>query len=188
MSFHPIVLLPEDYVVLDFTGAGSAPERPPLWSVGRYDEVRPSLYTDALFSDGRSVHMGLDIGGPVGVAVHAFADGVIEHAGYNPAPGDYGHVLVTRHHLAGGPLYVLLGHLSAASTAQWSPGAAFPMGAVLGWLGAPSENGGWPPHVHVQLSLARPETHDLPGVVHLEERAAARARYPDPRRIAGALY
>ncbi|MDG1483681.1 MAG: peptidoglycan DD-metalloendopeptidase family protein [Myxococcota bacterium] len=187
MRFHPVVVLPPEVEVLDLSGPTlPAPSTP--WAIGRYDEQRPAMYTQALFSAKRTLHVGLDLGGPVGVAVHAFDAGVILHRGYNAAPGDYGHVIVTEHVLDGAPLFVLHGHLSAHSIARWQPGDAFTRGTVLGWLGGESENGGWPPHLHLQLSRVRPDTHDMPGAVDPTEREAALARHPDPRIILGPVY
>ncbi len=183
--FHPVVVLPPGYEVLDLTGPPPPPTTP--WAVGRYDEDR-GIYTQALFANARTVHVGIDLGGPVGTAVHAFADGVVLHAGYNPADGDYGHVVVTEHLLDDVPLYALHGHLSAASLAHSPVGRRFLAGDVLGWLGDASENGGWPPHVHLQLAYERPATHDLPGAVARADRAAALARFPDPRLVLGPLY
>ena len=45
-------------------------------------------------------------------------------------------------------------------------------------MGEEHENGGWPPHVHVQMSLHEPEDGDLPGVVKGEDREDALALYP----------
>jgi len=186
VSFHPVVLQHEP-VVLDLsTNAPVFPDTP--WTIGRYDEVRPGLYTQPLFGGARTVHMGVDLGAPAGAAVHAFDRGTIVHAGYNPAPGDYGHVLVARHRLDGRPVYALYGHLSAASVPRWAPGHSFGRGEVLGWLGDRAENGGWTPHLHFQLSWDRPDTHDMPGAVHHDERAEALERYPDPRRVLGPIY
>jgi murein DD-endopeptidase MepM/ murein hydrolase activator NlpD len=47
-----------------------------VWTIGKYDEVR-SIYQTELFSDGRNLHVGLDIGGPIGTPVHAFLDGKV---------------------------------------------------------------------------------------------------------------
>ena len=65
----------------------------------------------------------------------------------------------------GGPLgtdertfWVLYGHLSLASISHWKPGDTFDRGAVLAALGDEDENGGWAPHVHVQLSWEAPST------------------------------
>jgi murein DD-endopeptidase MepM/ murein hydrolase activator NlpD len=135
------------------------------------------MYTQDLFAGRRCLHVGVDLGGPAGVAVHAFADGRVLHAGYNPAPGDYGHVVVTEHTVDGRPLYALHGHLSAATLTLVSPGDAVARGQVIGWLGAEHENGGWPPHVHFQLSWERPA-----------RREEMLARYPDPRMVLGPIY
>lgn len=186
MPHHPVLLLPPGWVLLDLRGPNPVLPSTP-WTVGRYDEVR-GIYTQPLFAGGRCVHMGIDLGGPEGTAVHAFADGEVICAGTNPAPGDYGPTLVTEHVLDGAPMFALFGHLSAASLARSPVGRRFRAGEVLGWLGGPDENGGWPPHVHLQLAVDRPETHDLPGAVTLAERAAAKLRYPDPRRVLGPIY
>lgn len=182
---HPVVLLPPGTPVLDLSRPWTGTS--PTWSIGRYDEDRV-IYTQALFAGERTVHMGIDLGGPAGVAVHAFAEGEVILAGINAAPGDYGPTLVTAHVFEGRPLYVLFGHLSGASLVRSPVGRRFAPGEVLGWLGEPHENGGWPPHVHVQLSWERPEVPDLPGAVRREDREAAKARYPDPRLVLGAVY
>lgn len=48
---------------------------------------------------------------------------------------------------------------------------------------------GWKtPHVHFQLSMKEPKTHDLPGAVAMKDRSKALCEYPDPRWILGELY
>lgn len=190
--FHPVVVLPPEAVVLDLSRPWPEGAEAPRWSVGRYDEDR-AIYTQARFAgeDGaepRTVHLGVDLGGPAGVAVHAFAAGDVIHAGENPDPGNYGPTLVTAHVHEGRPLYALFGHLSRASLARSPVGRRFDAGDVLGWLGEPSENGGWPPHVHVQLAWDRPVTHDLRGVFARSDRERARRLHPDPRMVLGPLY
>lgn len=189
-DFHPVVDLPEGYDVRDFTVPADqrAPRTSPF-DIGKYDEDR-LIYTQDLFdgAERRTVHVGLDIGGPVGTPVHAFAEGVVVHAGYNAADGDYGHTLVTHHVLDGIDLYCLLGHLDAQTLVDSPVGRAFSAGDVLGRLGAEHENGGWPAHVHIQLSWERPATYDLPGVVTRAEREDALKRFPDPRLVLGPLY
>jgi murein DD-endopeptidase MepM/ murein hydrolase activator NlpD len=185
--FFPVVpALPKNTPVLDLSGAAS-PSHEGIWSIGRYDEVR-GIYTDALFAGGRCLHMGIDIGGPVGTAVHAFSSGEVYAVGYNAEPGDYGHVIVTEHLLEGRPMWALFGHLDAASSARWQTGEGFERGALLGGFGDRSENGGWSPHVHVQLSTVRPTGHDMPGAVRPDEREQMLRRYPDPRLVLGGIY
>lgn len=186
MKFHPAVVMPPGAVVLDLSGSGwPAPEA--RWTLGRYDEAR-GVYTTALFAGGRCVHMGIDLGGPEGTAVHAVGDGAVRAAAVLPAPGDYGHALLVEHSVEGRPIFALYGHLSADSL-SWSPvGRALRAGDVLGWLGGEAENGGWPPHLHFQLAWERPPTADLPGAVTLAEREQARLLYPDPRLLLGPVY
>ena len=58
----------------------------------------------------------------------------------------------------------------------------------MGTLGDKSENGGWNPHLHFQLSLVAPEVPDIPGVVSENDRKQALQIYPDPQLILGSLY
>ena len=196
LRFHPVIptLRAGEYLVRDFT---SGPDERPLaelgftHDVGRYNERRPAMYdaTNSIevagFADAhkREIHVGVDIGGAVNTPVHAFCDGVVHCCGYNSAKGDYGNVIVTEQTLAGRRVWALYGHLSAQSIVGRAAGQAVKGGEVLGWLGAPHENGGWPPHVHLQLSLTEPATHDLPGVVSAQSHAQALLDFPDPRMV-----
>ena len=121
------------------------------YDVGRYDEDRRGMYTSELFAapkedeeeeggdeeEGRrTVHVGVDIGAPVGTEVHAFEDGLIHSAGYNPAVGDYGYVVVIKHILKNGPeypstVYALYGHLGASFMADNVPGRKVTKGQVI---------------------------------------------------------
>ena len=188
-DFHHVVELPDDYVVLDFS------ETVPVtvftdrkYTIGRYDELRPNVYNTPLFEGVRNIHMGIDIGGPVGTEVCAFADGTIHSFGYNEAAGDYGHVVITQHTLDGVDLWALFGHLDSGSTAGKEAGQQVSAGEVIGRFGRFTENGGWPPHVHIQLSYVEPDTHDMPGVVSKDDHAQALERFPDPQLVLGTLY
>uniref|UniRef100_A0A0C3SWS6 Peptidase M23 domain-containing protein n=1 Tax=Guillardia theta (strain CCMP2712) TaxID=905079 RepID=A0A0C3SWS6_GUITC len=44
-------------------------------------------------------------------------------------------------------------------------------------------NGGWPPHLHFQLSLQQPTTHDMPGVVAKKDHDEALRLFPDPQLV-----
>lgn len=199
--FHPTVIFDQPYWVHDFTrpqpNGWSAPY---VYTVGRYDEHRPAMYTTELFAGVRNHHVGLDLGAPAGTPVHAFGPGSVFMTTINAEDGSYGPTLITQHHLAlpkdvGAPLddvevrfWVLYGHLSWSSIQHWKEGEAFEAGTVLARLGTEDENGGWPPHVHVQMAWSPPANGDLPGVVAPDDREAALAAYPDPRLICGPLY
>ncbi len=186
-EYHPVVHLPEVYTVLDLSGGTWIPPNTE-YGVGKYDEVRPNLYNTNLFGGTRNIHMGIDIGGPVGTPCMAFADGEVSHFGYNPRPGDYGNVVITRHDIGGTSVWALYGHMDAASIRGKTVGQKVSGGEVIAWFGGRHENGGWEPHLHFQLSLIEPETHDLPGVVAPEDREQALLDYPDPRLVLGPLY
>lgn len=200
-SFHPTVMFDGPYWVHDFTRPQPEGWQAPYpYSVGRYDEHRPAMYTTPLFEGQRDHHVGLDLGAPVNTPVHAFGPGQIFAVTVNDEDGSYGPTLITHHRLAlpgrvgEAPedglteFWVLYGHLSWESISNWSVGDTFEAGAVLARMGAEEENGGWPPHVHVQMALSAPVGGDLPGVVSADDRLAALAAYPDPRLICGPLY
>ena len=181
------------------------------FTVGKYDEQRKNVYETDLFHDfsneidgfsgERDLHVGIDLGGPVGTKVYAVADGVIHSVGYNAAPGDYGYVIVIEHSIPDAifndlsrckdsekKLYALYGHLGRKLVADFKVGRKIKAGDLIAFIGDFSENGGWPPHVHFQLSLEAPYTHDMPGVVAMKDRHRSLLKYPDPRLLLGPLY
>ncbi len=172
--------------------------------IGRYGEAR-LLYSSALFGTGeeaadpqsraladlrterRTVHLGLDVFAPAGTAVRAPWPGIVRVVADNRQPQDYGPVVILEHEAeAGGVFYTLYGHLSRASIAALPEGLSVDHGQAFGTIGEPYENGGWPPHVHVQLIV------DLlglgaafPGVCRASDAPVWRAFSPDPNLIAG---
>ena len=186
-SYHPVVNLPAKYKVLDLT-KGSWDSGESEYSIGRYNEFRPNVYTTELFAGVRNLHVGIDIGGPVGTPCMAFMNGKIHNFGYNPKAGDYGNVVITEHDISGSKIWALYGHLDSKSLIGKSKGQSVTKGQAIGHLGNESENGGWEPHLHFQLSTVEPETHDLPGVVSIEDSAIALKLYPDPRFVLGPIY
>ena len=185
--FSEVVILPEEYTVLDLSkGQWVPPET--IFSIGKYDELRPGMYNTEIFHGERFLHVGIDIGAPIGTPCMAFSDGEVSHFGYNPEPGDYGNVLIIKHKLDGVSLWALYGHLSSESIENKILGQKVVAGEVVAWFGDQSENGGWEPHLHFQLSLIEPETHDMPGVVAPEDREQALKDYPDPRLVLGPIY
>lgn len=187
VGYHPVVNLPDDYEVRDFTSGDYTPSEYEF-EIGRYDELRPGMYSTELFAGERFLHVGIDIGGPVGTPCMAFMDGEISHFGYNPAAGDYGNVLITKHEICWIPVWALYGHLDNASIEGKKVGQKVKAGEEIAWFGAFEENGGWEPHLHFQLSLIEPETHDMPGVVAPKDRERALRDYPDPRLVLGPIY
>ena len=188
MPYHSVIELPPYPDVLDLSShEGISQPRTSPFSIGRYNEKR-IVYTHALFGGERTIHMGIDLGGPVGTPVHAFSDGRIFCLGVNPDEGDYGPTIITVHELNGRKIWALHGHLSAASLQGKILGQSIQRGDIIGWLGSETENGNWPPHVHFQLSWEAPSSHDMPGAVTENDRNTAMSIYPDPQIVLGRLY
>ena len=186
-DYHPVVYLPDEYEVRDFTNGEYSPSEYEF-DIGRYDELRPGMYSTELFSDGRFLHVGIDIGAPVGTPCMAFDDGEISHFGYNPDDGDYGHVVITKHIIGGRSVWALYGHLNSKSIENKEIGQKISKGEVICWMGDKHENGGWESHLHFQLSLKESQTHDMPGVVSPDNGDQALEDYPDPRLVLGPIY
>lgn len=202
MPFHPLIKLPKDYDLLDFTRSATPTLLDPRthrprdegatrlpYSIGRYDEHRPWLYPQPQFvDDARVVHMGIDIGCPLGTLLHAPADLIVIFSRDNARPGDYGPTLIVGFELEARERFMLLGHLSRQVLSDFLAGDKLARGQAIGTIGTTEENGGWPPHVHVQLCRVQPAVPDLPGVVTLDERDASRWIFPDPRQVLGSVY
>ena len=190
IHFTPVMALPSSLPVFDFSKTydpARTLETP--FGVGKYDEVRPTMYTEPQFaSQVRNIHMGIDLAAPEGTQVFAFYPGEIYAFGVNALPQDYGPTIITRHDIKGQRVYALYGHLSVASLENLKRGQAIESGAIIGTLGAHSENGGWNPHLHFQLSRIEPSGYDLPGAVSAQHRSWARRAFPDPRIVLGPLY
>jgi len=186
-DYHSVVKLPDNYTVLDLSVNPWLPSKTEF-SIGKYDEIRPGMYLTPIFGGVRNIHVGIDINGPIGTPCMAFTDGEITHFGYNSEPGDYGYVIITKHVISGINIWALYGHLSSDSIKGKTIGQRVGKGEIIAWFGPENENGGWAPHLHFQLSLLEPTTHDLPGVVSDDDRIQALKDYPDPRLILGPLY
>ena len=193
-------LLPTRELAIEYAKRAKKTKR---YDVGRYDEDRRGMYTSSLFVDGgnaeesdrRTIHIGLDIGAPFGTPVYAFTHGIIHSVGYNDAVGDYGHVIVIEHELNNHDddttkkVYALYGHLGAKGMKGKYPGQKIKIGQRIGCIGNTAENGGWTgAHIHFQLALNPPPTHDMPGTVSANSREEALRDYPDPRLVLGELY
>ena len=190
--FGPVIRYPDgaELKVLDLSGDTFVASES-VFTIGKYLERR-GIYTSELFGQGakrRCIHLGIDLGAPVGTPVHAPLDGTVAFCGYNPAPGDYGYCLITLHVISGRDVFMLFGHLgSDVMRLSGKQGQPIATGAVLGHLGPESENGGWPPHLHFQLSLIAPTTHDLPGACSEDNLEQCKRDFPDPRLVLGPIY
>lgn len=166
--------------------------------VGRYGEVR-LLYQAPAFTrsfayrprnppvaEGRNLHLGIDLFAPRGTEVRAPLDGIVAGLRDNADALDYGPTVILTHAVEGGAVrfHTLYGHLDRASLEGLAPGRPVKKGALLGRLGGPEENGGWPPHLHFQVicHLLGFEG-DFPGTARPSERALWEDLCPDPNLL-----
>ena len=176
-----------DAVVDTITGQGTG-------CLGRWGEAR-LIYggegfgrTDHVARRRRTVHIGLDVFLPPETEVRAVLPGRVVFAGYRPERHDYGGTLVLEHQPGDGPAFrALYGHLSKASADRLSAGDSFAAGDVIAWLGDVPENGGWPPHLHLQLggSDAPNDPGAWPGVVDADDWDLWAQLFPNPATLAG---
>ena len=108
------------------------------------------MYTQALFGGERTIHVGLDIGGPAMTPLFAFEDGVIHSFADNDEDGSYGPTIITEHQLViegqRRSIWLLHGHLSRQSLIDLKAGTRINKGDQIASIGEEHENGGWPPH------------------------------------------
>jgi len=154
--------------------------------IGRYAEPR-LVYTSGLFArssaptaERRTIHLGLDLFAPAGTPVMAPLDGVVHAKAFNDAPLDYGPVVVLKHE----GFFTLYSHLSAETLSSIEVGDTVKAGQPFASLGAKEINGGWTPHLHMQVLLDDlDDACDFPGVAYPSEFEIFRELSPDPNRI-----
>ena len=162
-----------------------ASERGPAPALtGGWGEDRDLYRGSALFrseEEPRTIHLGIDVwveagtpvAAPLAATVHSFAD--------NANFGDYGGTILLEHAVGGKRFWTLYGHLARRSLENLNEGAAVAAGEVFAWLGEPSENGGWPPHLHFQKILDLQGLRgDFPGVARPTEKGHWLRLCPDP--------
>jgi 4-aminobutyrate aminotransferase-like enzyme/Ser/Thr protein kinase RdoA (MazF antagonist) len=160
-------------------------------AIGRYLEDRRVYDSDAfeaeLPGERRTLHLGVDVFLPAGEPILAPLDGVVRCVAWRPARRDWGGIVLLDHATPEGiPFHTLYGHLDRASTERLAPGERIARGDVVGRLGDEAENGGWAPHLHLQLlttDLGR--GCDAHGVGTLAERDVWESINPDPNLLLG---
>ncbi len=164
-----------------------------LLGIGRYNEARV-IYTANAFKvetdtapEYRTVHLGLDLFARPGEPVYAFMGGRVHSVKDNAAHQDYGPTIILSHETVSGILfYSLYGHLAATSLDGLEPGMRISAGQPIGTIGTSTENGGWAPHLHLQLITALLGLEgNFPGVARPSQRRVLTALCPDPGVVLG---
>ena len=160
------------------------------FSIGRYCESR-RLYAAANFGasghptkEKRTNHLGIDIFTEANAPVFAPYDGTIEINTSINLPLDYGGLLILKHHTSkGDTFYTLFGHLNPNSL-RLKVGTSFKAGDQIATLGEAHENGGWPPHLHLQIITDLVGLgQEFPGVAFQNEIEIWRSLSPNPMHL-----
>jgi len=161
-----------------------------IW-LGYYNEPR-LIYTDKAFrlgpwkaSNRRTVHLGVDLFAPANTNIRAPLDSVVCVIENRTARLDYGGMVVLQHKTpTNDSFYSLYGHLNPDVCQQLRKGQHLKAGDVFAVLGTHEVNGGWAPHLHLQLALTIDELRsDWPGVADPDDLALWNALCPNPAAL-----
>ena len=101
----------------------------------------------------RTRHLGLDLFMAAGTKLFTPLPATVVSVEIETDPLGYGCLIALRHEPEGCPPFVSLwGHLAHEAMGRLTAGDRLEAGALVGEMGAPTENGGWAPHLHLQLS------------------------------------
>lgn len=129
----------------------------------------------------RNIHLGTDFWVPIRTPIHVPFEGKIVISYNNDIHKDYGPLLVIQHKYQNNVFYTLYGHLSKDSLEISKKNATVKQGELVGFIGDPSENGDWVPHLHFQiLTDLMGETENYPGVAYPSEIETWKQRCPNP--------
>lgn len=135
----------------------------------------------------RTVHLGLDLWGKAGTPVYAPWPGVVYQVKNNTGERNYGSTVILEHKVNDQlTFYTLYGHLAKPVLENLLIGQSITAGEQLATFGTPSENGGWPPHLHFQI-LLHPlgSSGDFPGVSRPDQMKLWASLCPDPGPLSG---
>lgn len=129
-------------------------------SIGFYKEAR-LIYTEGSFRHGewngssrRTLHLGVDLFAKAGTRVCTPLAATVHVIEYREAVLDYGGLVILEHETPGGEtFYTLYGHLCPGVQNTLEVGQTLVAGEAFALLSDETQNGGWAPHLHFQLSL-----------------------------------
>lgn len=157
---------------------------PTIIHYGGYLEKRFFYSNEELFGKGatrRDIHLGIDLWAQENTMVYAPLEGVVHSIHYNEASLDYGHTVILKHKVGNQKFYSLYGHLSSWHCSMLKSNMKIAKGDSFCKIGGHAENGGWPPHLHLQLiNNLGDYAGDYPGVSSALKIDFFRNNCPDP--------
>ncbi|MBL4871040.1 MAG: aminotransferase class III-fold pyridoxal phosphate-dependent enzyme [Robiginitomaculum sp.] len=167
---------------------GSTSESP---SLGYYGEPR-LVYTDAAFfqsdwkaGNRRTIHLGIDVFIQAGTDVCAPLQAKVISVETRAGNLDYGGVVILQHETPEGhTFFTLYGHLDPASFQHLNIGGQLKFGQKIANIGTSNQNGGWSPHLHLQMALTLGGIEqDWPGAADPDDFYLWREIFPNPAAL-----
>jgi len=156
-------------------------------AIGGYGEERDFYWSSPLFKseqEKRTIHLGLDLWTNPMQSIYAPVDGVVHSMKYNNLPLDYGYTVLLKHSVGDLTFYALYGHLSDKGMEKLEVGQLIAQGEIFAYIGHPDTNGGWAPHLHLQIIKdLEGNFGDYPGVCTKEKMEFYLSNCPNPERI-----
>ncbi|QPC90579.1 aminotransferase class III-fold pyridoxal phosphate-dependent enzyme [Mesorhizobium sp. INR15] len=186
------------------TSAGREPDKATAWwdahcaengialGIGPWGEER-TVYTSDIFwsrfveGARRGHHLGLDLFMPAGTRLYTPLAATVRSVEIEEDPLGYGGLVALEHAPPGCPPFVTLwGHLAHEASRRLKPGDRLEAGALVGEMGTATENGGWAPHLHFQISTdAKLAARDILGVGEERYLDVWKELFPDAAELAG---
>ena len=182
----PVLLADVDFDVSDPEAFDRAIARwrgtaPALY--GGYGEDRGVYAASPLFDgdeEPRTVHLGIDVWTDAGTPVCTPLEAEVHSTAINDTWGDYGGTVILAHD----GFFTLWGHRAHREVLALTDGRTLAPGTAFARLGTREENGGWPPHLHLQrIEDLLGHRGDFPGVARRSERERWLALCPDPSAL-----
>lgn len=154
------------------------------YAYGGYLEKRglyaasPHFYS----SEMRDIHLGVDVWAEAHTPIYAPYDCKIHSYKYNKKRTDYGHCLI----LKSQDYHILFGHLSPSYLKLLAGLKNVKKGQLIGHIGEKNTNGGWTPHLHLQLIKDIGDYNgDYPGVCAISNLDFYVRNCPNPTFLLG---
>ncbi|WP_042777072.1 aminotransferase class III-fold pyridoxal phosphate-dependent enzyme [Sinorhizobium fredii] len=160
--------------------------------IGPWGEARTvysgEMFVSRLIDDARRTrHLGLDLFMAAGTKVYTPLAATVVSVVVEKEPLGYGCLIALRHEPDGCPPFLTLwGHLAHEAVGRLQAGDRLEAGALVGEMGTAEENGGWAPHLHLQISTDTSlSATEILGVGEERYLDVWAELFPDPRLFAG---
>ncbi len=153
--------------------------------IGGYAEHRMLYDSSEHFrASDRCIHLGIDLWAAAETVVCAPLKGKVHSFANNQHTKDYGPTIILEHKIDDLLFYTLYGHLTTDSIKYIQIGQSIKKGEPFCHIGFAHENGGWPPHLHLQIICDLQGKHgDFAGVASKTEAPDYLNNSPNPLLI-----